>query len=46
MLQQYSMITQELRNFMYKVSAEITKITQACTTPEVNSGKLIENAIS
>ena len=45
-LQQFSMITQELRNFTDKVSGDITKITQACTTAHENTGKLIESAIS
>ena len=40
------MITQELRNFRDKLSGDITKITQACTTAQENTGKLIENAIS
>ena len=39
------MITQELRNFMDKVSGNITKITQACATVQANTSKLIENAI-
>ena len=40
------MITQELRNFMDKMSSDITKITQACTVAQENTGKLIENVIS
>ena len=40
------MITQELRNVTYKVSSDITKIMQACTAAQENTGKLIENAIS
>ena len=44
-LQQFGII-QELRNFMDKVSHDITKITQACTTAQENTGKLIENVIS
>ena len=31
---------------MDKVSGDITKITQACTTVQENTGKLIEKAIS
>ena len=31
---------------MDKVSGDITKITQACTTGQENTGKLIENVIS
>ena len=45
-LQQFSMITQELRYFMDKVSSDITKIKQTCTTAQENTGKLIENAMS
>ena len=30
----------------HKVSGDITKITQACTAAQENTGKLIENAIS
>ena len=33
-LQQFSMITQELKNFTNKVSGDITKITQAYTTAQ------------
>ena len=44
-LQQFSMITQELKNFMDKVSADITKIIQAHTIAQGNTGKLIENVI-
>ena len=40
------MITQELRNFTDKESGDITKIMQACTVAQENTGKLIENAIS
>ena len=43
-VQQFSMTTQELRHFMAKVSGDITKITQACTTAQENTGKVIENA--
>ena len=46
MLQQFSMIAQQLRNLTVKVSCDITKITQACTAAQENTGKLIENAIS
>ena len=45
-LQQFNIITQELRNVMDKVSCDFTKIMQACTTAQENTGKLIENAIS
>ena len=44
-LQQFSMITQELNYFINKMSGDITKITQACTTGKENTGKFIENAI-
>ena len=37
-LQQFSMIIQELRNFMAKVSSDITKITQAFTAAQENTG--------
>ena len=40
------MIKQELQNFMDKVSCDITKIMQACTVVQENTGKLIENPIS
>ena len=40
------MITQELRNFTDIVFSDITKITQACTTAQENTSKLIENALS
>ena len=43
-LQQFSMITQAFRNFT--VSGDITKIMQAYTAAQENTGKLIENAIS
>ena len=36
-LQQFSMITQEFKNCMYKVSGGITKIAQACTTGQGNT---------
>ena len=39
------MITQELRNFMDKVSGDINKITQVCIMAQENTDKLIENAI-
>ena len=45
-LQQFSMITQEYRNFTNKVSGHNIKITQAYNTAQENTGKLIENAIS
>ena len=45
-LQQFSIITQELRNFTDKVSGDITKITQTCTAAQENTGKLKEDAIS
>ena len=41
----FSMITQGLRNFSYKVSGDITKLTRACTAAQGNTSKLIENAI-
>ena len=44
-LQQFSMITQELRNFTEKLSGDINKITQKCTTTQENTCKLIENEI-
>ena len=37
-LQQFSMITEELKNFTYKVSGDITKITQAYNTAQQNTG--------
>ena len=40
------MITQELRNFMDKVSGDITKITQACIAVQESTGKIMKNAIS
>ena len=40
------MIIQELRNFMAKVSGDITKIMQTHTAAQENTGKLVENAIS
>ena len=45
-LQQFSMITQELRNVTDRVSGDINKITQACTAAQENTGKLVENATS
>ena len=45
-LQQFSIITQEFKNFRNKVSSDITKITQEYTTAQENTGKLIENAVS
>ena len=45
-LQQFSMITQDLRKFMDKVSCDITKNIQAYTTAQENTGKLLENMIS
>ena len=41
-LQQFNMITQELRNFMDKVSGDIAKIRQTHTTAQENTGKLID----
>ena len=35
-----------IKNFMDKVSDDITKITQAYTTTQENTGKLTENVIS
>ena len=40
-LQQFGMITQELRNITGKVSGDINKITQACTATQENTGKLM-----
>ena len=40
------MITQELGNFTEKVSGDITKMMQAYTAAQENTGKLIENAMS
>ena len=45
-LQQFSMITQDLRNFTDKLSSDINKITQAYTTAQENTGRLKENAVS
>ena len=45
-LQQFSMMTRELRNFMEKVCGDIIEIMQACIVAQENAGKLIENAIS
>ena len=45
-LQQFSMIRQELRNFTDKVSSDINKITQAYTATQENTGKLIKNTIT
>ena len=45
-LQQFSIFMQKLKTFTDKVSSDITKITQACTTAQENTGKLIENMIS
>ena len=45
-LQQFSMITEELKNFTNKASGDITKITQAYNTSYEKTGKLIEKAIS
>ena len=45
-LQQFSMIIHELKNFTDKVSGDITENTQACTTAKEKNGKLIENVIS
>ena len=43
---QFSMITEELKDFTNKVSGDITKIIQAYNTAQENTDKLIENAIS
>ena len=43
---QFSIITQELQSFTDKMSGDLNKITQACTTAQDNTSKLIENAIS
>ena len=45
-LQLFSMITEELKNFTNKKSGDITKITKAYNTAHENTDKLIENAIS
>ena len=45
-LQQFSMITEELKNFTNKVSSDITKITQVYNTAQEITSKLIENTIS
>ena len=44
-LQQFSIITQELWNLSDKVSGDVNKITQVCTAAQENTGTLIENAI-
>ena len=38
-LQEFSMVTQELSNFMDKVPGDITKITQVCIVAQENTGK-------
>ena len=45
-LQQFIMITEELKKIINKVSGDITKVTQAYNTVQENTGKLIENEIS
>ena len=44
-LQQFSMIMQELWNFMDKLSGDVNKIIQMHTVAQENTGKLIENVI-
>ena len=45
-LSQFSITTQELKNFMDKVSGDLNKITQACMAAPENTSNLIENSIS
>ena len=45
-LQQFSMITQELKYYTTNMSGNITKSTQACTAAQENTDKLMENVIS
>ena len=45
-LQQFSMITEELKSFTNKVFGDITKITQPHNAAQENKGKHIENTIS
>ena len=45
-LQQFSTIAKELKDFTNKVSSDITKIIQAYNTSHKKPGKLIENATS
>ena len=45
-LQQFTIVTKELKHFTNKVFGDITKITQAYYKAQENTGKLIENAIS
>ena len=45
-LQQFSIITQELQNFTNKVSGDIHKITQVCQMTKVNTSWLLLDAIS
>ena len=45
-LQQFSMMTKELKYFTNKVSSDIMKITQGYNTAQEKTGKHIENAIS
>ena len=42
----FSIITQELQNFMDKASSDLNKITQAYTAAQENTCRLMENAIS
>ena len=44
-LQQFSIITQELWNFTNKVSSDLHKITQACTTAQEDTSRLVQDAI-
>ena len=45
-LQQFSIITQELQNFTYNVSSDLHKVTQVCTTAQENISRLVQDAIS
>ena len=45
-IQQFSMITQVLRNFTDKVSGNINKIIQACPAAQENTGKLKEKVLT
>ena len=45
-LQQFSMIAEELKNFTNKMSSDITKTTQAYNTLHEKREKCIENVIS
>ena len=45
LLQQFSVITQELQNLTKKVSNDLNKITQACTSVQETYSKLIQDAV-